>query len=124
MDIRVREQRAVKPHFEPVISNPATCRAAPARDAAGVVGLEQVSGPGNAHSSDGRVVVEAFLGEGKLLELYERDVVLVGGGDVAAETRGLFLTQSLDSKRPDGSRPDSDLGWMRMSSTGTMSVVP
>lgn len=56
-----------------------TCGPTPPGDAAGVVGLEELRGPGDADGADGRVVLQAFLLEGKLLQLQQSDVVLVVG---------------------------------------------
>ena len=57
----------------------------PPRDAAGVVGLKQLGGPGDADGPHRRVFLDAFLFEGKLLQLHQSDVVLIAGGVVPAE---------------------------------------
>lgn len=64
-----------------------TCGAPPPRDAAGVVGLEELGGPGNADGADGRIVLKAFLFERKLLQLQQGNVVLVGAGVVTGGTK-------------------------------------
>lgn len=61
-----------------------TLRSSPPGDAAGVSRLEQVCGPGDADGADGRVVLQTLFLERKLLQFHQRDVVDVGGGDVAA----------------------------------------
>lgn len=63
---------------------PRTCGPSPSGDAAGVVGLKQLGGPGNADGAHRRIVLETFLLEGKLLHLHQSDVVLVAAGVVPA----------------------------------------
>lgn len=61
-----------------------TCGPSPPRDAAGVVRLKEVGGPGNADGSNGRVFLQTRVLEGKRLQLHQSDVVLVGAGVVPA----------------------------------------
>lgn len=71
-----------------------TCSSTPTRDAASVVGLEQVSGPGDAHGTDGWVLIHTSFFKWKRLQLYQRNVILIGSGIVAAEVseyNGNFL---------------------------------
>lgn len=62
-----------------------TCSSTPTRDAASVVGLEQVRGPGDTDSTDGWVLIHTSFFKGKRLQLYQRNVILVGSGIIAAE---------------------------------------
>lgn len=69
-----------------------TCGPPPPGDAAGVVGREQLGGPGDADGPDGRVVLQAFLRERELLQLQQRDVVLVRRRHVAAGREGVLAS--------------------------------
>lgn len=59
-----------------------TCSSPPARDAAGVVGLKELGGPGNTDGADGRVFLQTYLLVGKLLQLHQSYVVLIVAGVV------------------------------------------
>lgn len=59
----------------------------PARDAAGVIGLEQLLGPGYADGPDSWVVLQTLVRERQLLQFDQSDVVLIGGGDIAEGRR-------------------------------------
>lgn len=71
---------------------PHTCGPSPPRDAAGVVGLKELGGPGDTHGADGRVVQQTFVRERKLLQLHQSDVVLISAGVVPSGQNTLFHT--------------------------------
>ena len=66
------------------VVNEQTCGYSPSRDAAGVVGSKELGGPGNTDGSDGRVVLQTLVTEGKLLQLHQSDVILITAGVVPA----------------------------------------
>ena len=53
-----------------------TSAASPSRDAAGVVGMEESGGPGNADRADGRIVLQTLLWVRKFHQLHQGDVIL------------------------------------------------
>lgn len=53
-----------------------TSAASPPRDAAGVVGMEESGGPGNADRADGRIVRQTFLWVWRFHQLHQGDVIL------------------------------------------------
>lgn len=65
-----------------------TCGSSPSGDAAGVIGLEQLRGPGDTDGADGRILLHTYFLKGKLLQFYQSDVILVAGGVVSAEVSG------------------------------------
>lgn len=71
-------------HWTNFVLNEHTCGSSPSRDAAGVVGSKELGGPGNTDGSDGRVVLQTLVTEGKLLQLHQSDVVLITAGVVPA----------------------------------------
>lgn len=54
----------------------------PSGDGAGVVGMEEHAGPGDAQRADRRVVSHTLVRKRKLPQLQQGDVILTGGGVV------------------------------------------
>lgn len=65
-------------------TNGHTCGSSPSRDAAGMVRLKELGGPGNTDGTYGRVFLHTFLLKGKLLQLHQSNVVLIVAGVVPA----------------------------------------
>ncbi len=61
-----------------------TSFSSPSRDAAGMIGLEEVRSPRHTDCSHSRIVLKTFFLRGKLLQLHQSDVVLIAAGIVPA----------------------------------------
>lgn len=86
-----------------------------------MVGLEQLGGPGDTDGAHGRILLQTRLLKGEGLQLHQSDVVFITAGVKPADVPALACAGACG-----GATAGLDfhyLGWMKMSLTGTISVV-